>query len=83
MRHVTVKRSILIGQFQEWNIELPKEEFADAVAASTTWVAVATSTRYVRFFSSGGAQIQILSIPGQICTVTANQEQLFYTYHRG
>ena len=68
---------------KEWNVELPKREFAEAVAASSTWVAVATTEHFIRFFSTGGAQIQIISIPGQVVTVSANQEQLFYTYHRG
>ena len=67
---------------KEWSLELPKNEFAECVCASGSWVAVATTERLIRVFSTSGAQIHIASIPGPVCTVSANQEQLFYTYHR-
>ena len=40
-------------------------------------------SRYLRIFSHGGAQLRLISIPGQIVTIAANLEQLFYVYHRG
>ena len=52
-------------------------------SASSSWVAVATSERLIRVFSTSGAQIHLASLPGPVCTISANQEQLFYTYHRG
>ena len=39
--------------------------------------------RYVRLFTLGGAQVQLVSIPGPIVSISSNQEQFFYTYHRG
>ena len=68
---------------KEWTLELPKGEFAQCVCASSTWVAVATTERMIRVFSTSGAQIHLCSIPGPIVSISANQEQLFYTYHRG
>ena len=61
---------------KEWTLELPKGEFAAAVCASTSWVAVATNERMIRVFTSSGAQIHLASIPGPIVSVSANQEQL-------
>ena len=42
-----------------------------------------SAERHIRIFSAGGAQIGIYSIGGPVCSISANQEQLFYTYHRG
>jgi len=67
---------------REWQLELPRKEIAECVCASTDTVAVATSERYIRMFSHGGAQMKLLSVPGQIVTLSANLEQLFYIYHR-
>lgn len=67
---------------REWSIDLPRREFADCVAASLEYCAVATSERYIRMFSHGGAQLKLVSIPGAIITISSNLEQLFYTYHR-
>ena len=58
---------------KEWSIDLPRGEFAKCVVASSTWVAVATSTRVIRVFTTSGQQIQIFSIPGEPLTLAANQ----------
>ena len=67
---------------KEWTSELPKNEFAECVCATSAWVAVATTERFVRIFTIGGAQLHLVSIPGPVVTISSNQEQLFYTYHR-
>ena len=47
---------------KEWSLELPKNEFAECVCASVNWVAVATSERLIRVFSTSGAQIHIARV---------------------
>jgi hypothetical protein len=63
---------------REWQLELPRREIAECVCASVDTVAVATSERYIRVLSHGGAQLKLLSVPGQIVTISAWARQPVY-----
>ena len=51
------------------------------VALGDTWVAVATDKNYIRLFSLGGTQREIISIPGgQVVTLSGRGDQLIIVY---
>ena len=51
------------------------------VALGDTWIAVATDKNYIRLFSLGGTQREIISIPGgQVVTLSGRGDQLIIVY---
>uniref|UniRef100_F6V4K8 Minichromosome loss protein Mcl1 middle region domain-containing protein n=1 Tax=Ciona intestinalis TaxID=7719 RepID=F6V4K8_CIOIN len=66
---------------KEWVIEMPDGEEIQAVTTGDGWIAVCTDALQVRFFSLGGIQRQILSIPGNVVAMAANMDQLLVVYH--
>ena len=50
------------------------------VALGDTWVAVATDKNYIRLFSLGGTQREIISIPGGQVVTLSGRDQLIIVY---
>ncbi|XP_078484229.1 WD repeat and HMG-box DNA binding protein 1 [Ciona intestinalis] len=66
---------------KEWVIEMPDGEEIQAVTTGDGWIAVCTDALQVRFFTLGGIQRQILSIPGNVVAMAASMDQLLVAYH--
>ncbi|CAG8481470.1 6831_t:CDS:10 [Paraglomus occultum] len=66
----------------EWTLELPSGECVTALALSGKGPIAATSKNYIRFFSSGGVQTKVFSLPSIVC-MTANDEFAMFIYHVG
>jgi len=68
---------------REWEVELPHVEIIEGLAAGLGFVAVATDQKNLRFFTNGGMQSYILTLPGQVVCMTAYERQLLLVYHNG
>lgn len=68
---------------REWEIELPHVELIESLACGWGFVAVSTDQRNLRFFTNGGMQSYILTLPGQILCMCAHEKQLMLIYHNG
>lgn len=68
---------------REWTVDLPDNEDICGIAVTADWIAVATSLRYIRLFTLGGGQREIVSIPGPIVAVNGSRNRLVVTYHSG
>lgn len=66
---------------KEWTADLPDEEEVQAIAAGTTFVAVATNARTLRLFMPGGTQREVISLPGPIVAMNALGNNLAVVYH--
>lgn len=65
----------------EWQITMPAGEDILCVATGSSWVAVATSKRYLRVYSLGGAQRQIISLEGDAVSITGHDDSLAVIWH--
>lgn len=52
-----------------------------AVATGSSFVAVATDKRFLRVFTIGGVQRDILSLPGPVVCMSGHKEQLMVVFH--
>lgn len=68
---------------REWEVELPHVELIEALAVGLGFVAVATDQRNLRFFTNGGMQSYLISLPGQILCMSASERNLMIIYHNG
>ncbi|XP_049319964.1 WD repeat and HMG-box DNA-binding protein 1 isoform X2 [Astyanax mexicanus] len=68
---------------KEWMVDLPKGEEVRALCLGRGWAAVGTSALLLRFFSIGGVQREIFSLPGPVVCLAGHGEQLLIVYHRG
>lgn len=66
---------------KEWSIEMPKEEYIEAIACGSGFIAVVTDKRFVRVFTSGGIQTHLLSITGRVVCISAFDQLLMVIYH--
>ena len=66
---------------KEWTIEMPKEEYIEAIACGSGFIAVATDKRFVRIFTSGGIQTHLFSIAGRVVCLSAFDHLLMVIYH--
>lgn len=66
---------------KEWSVTLPDCEEIEAVAASETFVAIATDARFVRLFTVMGTQREVISIPGPVVTMSGFEDKLLVAYH--
>jgi len=66
---------------KEWQIEMPKEEYVEAITCGTGFVAIATDKRFIRIFTTGGIQTNIFSIPGRVVCVSSHEQFLMIIYH--
>ena len=67
---------------KEWQIDLPKEEQIDTIAAGQTFVAIATSQLYLRIWTVGGIQTLILSLNGPTLNLSAYDRIIMILYHQ-
>ncbi|XP_078344352.1 WD repeat and HMG-box DNA-binding protein 1-like isoform X2 [Oculina patagonica] len=66
---------------KEWTVALPEGESIKAVATSSSFVAVATDKRFLRVFTIGGVQRDILSLPGPVVCMSGHKDQLMVVFH--
>ncbi len=66
---------------KEWSTTLPVGEDALALAVGDSWVAVATSRRLLRLFTTSGLQRGIISLPGPIVCLAGHTSKLMMAYH--
>ena len=52
-----------------------------AIALGGTWAAVATDKRHLRIFTIGGAQRQVLTLPGPVVAMSGYSSQLLVALH--
>ncbi|KAJ1905173.1 DNA polymerase alpha accessory factor Mcl1 [Coemansia sp. IMI 209127] len=58
----------------DWMFKLPPKEHPRCIAASSRGAVVITSQGFLRFFTCGGAQRHVLSIPNRTVTCTAHND---------
>lgn len=68
---------------KEWTVQMPAGENILAITASGNWVAVATSSNYLRIFSHAGTQKQVLALPGSIVCMSGYSQKLLIVYNVG
>jgi chromosome transmission fidelity protein 4 len=66
---------------KEWQIEMPKDEYIDAITCGSGFIAIATDKRFVRIFTTGGIQTNIFSIAGPVLCVSSHEQFLMIIYH--
>ena len=65
----------------DWTVNLAKGEEATAIAVGATFVAVATSTRFLRIFSFSGVQLTVISLMGDAVCMSGQDNMLGVVYH--
>ena len=68
---------------KDWYLTLPNGERALGCATGEGWAAVMTSRRFLRLFTSGGNQGQILWLDGQPITMVGRRRFVAVFYHQG
>ncbi|CAM6053445.1 unnamed protein product [Sphagnum tenellum] len=68
---------------KEWQIDLPPQEFIEAIACGSGFIAVATDKGFVRIFTTGGIQTNLFSISGRVVCLSAFENFLLVIYHFG
>ena len=66
---------------KNWQVTLPDGERVLGCASGLGWVAAITSRKFLRLFTSGGAQGQMLWLPGDPVTVVGKNRFLAVFYH--
>lgn len=69
------------GRNKEWNVTLPDDEYVEALAIGTGFIAIASDKRYLRLFTIGGTQTYILSIAGSVVCLSASENSLMIVYN--
>ncbi|CAG0892584.1 unnamed protein product [Cyprideis torosa] len=64
-----------------WTMNLPSGETVEGIALGSSFAACATSKGFLRFFSLTSIQRGVLSVPGQLVSMTAHDESLVLVYH--
>ena len=65
----------------EWQVTMPAGEDILSIATGSTWVAAVTSKRYLRIYSLGGAQRQIISLEGDAVSISGSDDALAVVWH--
>jgi chromosome transmission fidelity protein 4 len=65
----------------DWTVNLAKGEEATAIAVGATFVAVATSARFLRIFSFSGVQLTVISLMGDAVCMSGQDNMLGVVYH--
>lgn len=66
---------------KEWSTTMPECEEIQAIAAGDCFVAAATDAGIIRFFTTMGAQREVVALPGQVLALAANDNKLAVAYH--
>ncbi|KAL6552609.1 hypothetical protein OROHE_007973 [Orobanche hederae] len=64
----------------EWSMRFEGEELR-AIALGNAWVAAATSLNFLRIFSEGGLQRQVLSLDGPVVSAAGYKDELAVVTH--
>src|SRR5699024_1573027 len=67
---------------KEWQVDMPKDEQIDAIAAGNTFIAAATSQLYLRIWTVGGVQTNIVSLNGPAVNLSSHERFLMILYHQ-
>eukprot|EP00043_Microstomoeca_roanoka_P017979 m.189568 g.189568 ORF g.189568 m.189568 type:complete len:1080 (+) comp16746_c1_seq1:144-3383(+) len=71
---------------ESWQLFFPEGEEIECVAVGNgdvSFVAAATSKRYVRIFSNNGVAQHVICLDGPVVTMAAHNTKLMIIYHRG
>jgi len=68
---------------KDWYLTLPDGERALGCASGEGWAAVVTSRRFLRTYSLGGNQGQVLWLPGEPVTMVGRSRFMAVFYHEG
>lgn len=68
---------------KEWFLDLPEGEEGHCIAAGDNFVALSTSRRYLRIFTVGGTQREIVALPGPVVAMNGFKNNLVLAYHNG
>lgn len=68
-------------RFPIWSINLPDGEEVVGASCGIGWSAIMTSRRFVRLFSSGGAQAEIVWLKGEPVTMVGRDRFMVVFYH--
>ena len=66
---------------KEWSTTMPDCEEIQAVAAGDSFVAVATDSGIIRFFTTMGTQREVIAIPGPVVALAASENKLAVAYY--
>lgn len=66
---------------REWSATMPECEEIIGIAAGESFVAVATTSDFIRFWTTMGSQREVISVPGQIVCISAYGNKLIVAYH--
>lgn len=66
---------------REWSVTMPDCEGIIGVAAGDAFVAVATDSNFLRFFTTMGTQREVISVPGKIVCISAYGNKIIAAYH--
>ncbi|XP_065655178.1 WD repeat and HMG-box DNA-binding protein 1 isoform X2 [Hydra vulgaris] len=67
---------------KEWSLSLPLNESIQVIAANDSYVILATTQQYLRFFTISGIQTQVCHLPGSVVTMAVHDKQLLIVYNR-
>jgi WD40 repeat protein len=65
---------------KEWTITMPRKEYIKCVCASNMFVACATNNKFLRVFSIGGMQKELIAIGGAPLCMSAHSNRIFVCY---
>lgn len=68
---------------REWTVDLPDNEEICGLAVTADWISVATSMHFLRLYTLGGVQREIVSIPGPIVAINGSRNRLVVVHHCG
>ncbi|XP_012148705.2 WD repeat and HMG-box DNA-binding protein 1 [Megachile rotundata] len=68
---------------KEWSTDLPEDEEGQCIAAGDNFVALSTSRRYLRIFTVGGTQREMIGLPGPVVAMNGLKNNLVIAYHSG
>lgn len=68
-------------QNSEWQMTMLPGEDILCIATGSSWVAAATSKRYLRVYSLGGAQRQVISLEGDVVSIAGHDDSLGVVWH--
>lgn len=69
------------GGGREWSATMPDCEEIIGIATGESFVAVVTSSDYIRLFTTMGTQREVISVPGPIVCTSAFGNKLIVAYH--
>lgn len=72
-----------MGDSKDWQVSLPRSEYAEAITLGDGFLGVATDKRNIRVFTIAGMQLFLFSIAGPVVCMAAQEQSLMIIYHSG